>query len=1066
MWGWIPAAMVVAMATYLCCQPIQKLARGQNVNYKKAVKNNASSEYEKKVGFSLFVAFMVVAFIIRIIGAAMYKGYEVDINCFLAWSDMVFNNGIGNFYSLEAFTDYPPGYMYILYVIGAIRSFFGIEQASVISIVLTKLPAIIADMITGWLVYKIASVRFKERGAAFLAGLFLITPAVILDGAIWAQVDSVFTLFIVLMCYLISNKKLIPAYFVFAIGILIKPQSLIFTPVLIYGIVDEVFIESFHNFDKQKFWKKFFIHLGLGLLAILMIGALMAPFGFMDALKQYTETLGSYPYASVNAYNIWTMFGKNWVSQTETFLGISYATWGTLGIIATVVFTTIVHFKSKEKHSKYYFEAGLIVTAVFTLSVRMHERYIYPAIIMFLLAYAVRPRKKIFMAYVLVALGCFLNMIYSMLFYNPSDFSSKEPFPIFVAIGMVIFLVYVIYIAKTYYIDYRSDRGEEKEILKEITQQSPFDIQEDKAIHASSSVGKILKIDLIALTVITGIYAVIAFTNLGNMEAPTTSYSVVKEGAVVLDFGKEVQVQKIWNFLGYANNPKYVVSYSNDMQSGWHEMFSETNTWDAGSVFCWNNTEVNISGRYIMLAASAELYEDSIQELVFTDAQGNELLPVNTDSYPNLFDEQEMFTGRATWRNGTYFDEIYHARTAYEMINGLYCYENTHPPLGKAFIAVGILIFGMNPFGWRFMGTLFGVMMLPIFYIFSKKMLKKTWISILTTVLFAFDFMHFAQTRIATIDVFVTFFIILAYYFMYCYTRKSFYDTKLRDTFIPLGLCGIAMGFSWACKWTGVYASIGLCVIFFLHMIQRFREYIYAKKTPNQVTDGISHQYIVQNFYGKFFRTIGFCCIFFIVIPAVIYTLSYFPMNDGTEHGVIQRMIDNQINMFSYHSDLEATHPYSSAWYEWPTMLRPIWYYSGTISESIKEGISSFGNPLVWWVGIPAFFMVLYYAVVYAKKNATFLTLGYLSQYLPWIFIGRVVFIYHYFPSVPFVVLMLGYCMKQMTDCKPKLKTAMYIYVGFAIVLFIMFYPVLSGVPVNTDYVYKFLKWFEGWVLI
>lgn len=121
-----------------------------------------------------------------------------------------------------------------------------------------------------------------------------------------------------------------------------------------------------------------------------------------------------------------------------------------------------------------------------------------------------------------------------------------------------------------------------------------------------------------------------------------------------------------------------------------------------------------------------------------------------------MFDEQDEFEGRASAMNGTYFDEIYHGRTAYEMIHKLYCYENTHPPLGKIFIACGVLMFGMNPFGWRFMGTLFGVFMVPIIYLFAKRFFNKEWISIVTTLLFAFDFMHFVQTRIATIDVFVT----------------------------------------------------------------------------------------------------------------------------------------------------------------------------------------------------------------------------------------------------------------------------------------------------------------------
>ena len=64
------------------------------------------------------------------------------------------------------------------------------------------------------------------------------------------------------------------------------------------------------------------------------------------------------------------------------------------------------------------------------------------------------------------------------------------------------------------------------------------------------------------------------------------------------------------------------------------------------------------------------------------------------------------------------------------MIHKLYCYENTHPPLGKIFIACGVLMFGMNPFGWRFMGTLFGVFMVPIIYLFAKRFFNKEWISI------------------------------------------------------------------------------------------------------------------------------------------------------------------------------------------------------------------------------------------------------------------------------------------------------------------------------------------------
>lgn len=1072
-------ALVSLLAMYLCYPKVCSFVRvfnaapGEEGGKRRRRKSGGmgkmemSSEQEKKIGFSILIVFMAAAFIARLIGAVVYRGYEVDINCFLAWANMIFENGIGNFYSLDAFTDYPPGYMYILYAIGALRAVFHIAQTSTLSIILTKMPAILADLAIGWLVYKIACKKFKETGAACIAGLFLLTPAVILDSAVWAQVDSVFTLCIVLMCYFLTEKKLIPAYFIFALGILIKPQSLIFTPVLIYGIVEQVFIESFRQDPREGFWKKFWLNLGCGIAAILCIGLLMLPFGFHDALSQYTETLGSYPYASVNAYNFWTMIGRNWAPQEETLLGIAYQTWGMISIFATVIFSGVIFFKSKDSRSKYYFTAALIVTCVFTLSVRMHERYIYPAVILLLLCFAARPRKKLFNAFIFMAFGTFLNMAHSMFYFDPNNFDNMASIPIFIGCIMVAVLIYVIYLAVACYAGYASESVEHEAMNREL-QHIPWKQEKDRnIIQASDKPVKFAGIDFILMAAITLIYAVVAFSNLGDRKAPETEYSVLGDGDLVLDFGKEVQISKIWNFLGYANNPKYLVYYSNTGgDEDWTDCFTEESPLDAGSVFHWNDTSVDLSARYLWITPSEQTYEDSIMEMAFTDPDGNVLLPANASVYPALFDEQDLFTGRATYKNGTYFDEIYHARTAYEMINHMYCYENTHPPLGKAFIALGVLMFGMNPFGWRFMGTLFGVLMLPIFYVFSKKFFKESWLSTVTTVLFAFDFMHYAQTRIATIDVFVTLFIILAYYFMYCYTRKSFYDSSLLSTFIPLGLCGIAMGFSWACKWTGIYASAGLCVIFFLTMIQRFREYIYASKHPNVSTHGIHHQQILQSFYPKFFKTIGFCCIFFVLIPALIYILSYIPMSDGTDNGLIQRVVDNQKSMFSYHSELEATHSFSSNWYEWPMMKRPIWFYSGEVSETVKEGISSFGNPLVWWAGIPAFIMVLYFGFLERDRRGRFLTLSYLSQYLPWVFIGRVVFIYHYFPSVPFVVLMVGYCMKKIVDWRPKLKPAMFVYAGLAVVLFAMFYPVLTGIPVEVEYVKTYLKWFKSWVLI
>ena len=123
-------------------------------------------------------------------------------------------------------------------------------------------------------------------------------------------------------------------------------------------------------------------------------------------------------------------------------------------------------------------------------------------------------------------------------------------------------------------------------------------------------------------------------------------------------------------------------------------------------------------------------------------------------------------------------------------------------------------MFGFNPFGWRFMGTLFGVLQLPLLYVFCKRLFKRTLWAASATGLFAVDFMHFTLTRIATIDSYSIFFILLMFFFMYEYSQCNFNRQKLWKTFIPLGLCGIAFALGAATKWLCLYAGVGLCVLF------------------------------------------------------------------------------------------------------------------------------------------------------------------------------------------------------------------------------------------------------------
>lgn len=973
------------------------------------------------------------ALLFRLLLAGCFTGFGSDMACFAAWAERICQTGPRGFYSPEVFTDYPPGYMYVLYLIGFLRSLLRIPYLSPAHLILLKLPSILCDLGCGYLLYREAAGqagenRFTPGQARFLCLAYLFNPVILLNSSVWGQVDSVFTLTVVLLCLSLVKGRLLPAYISFAVGVLIKPQALFFAPVLLTGFLDQVILKNFS-------FKKLCRNLLEGLSVLLGMVLFCLPFGLETVLAQYFSTIGSYPYAAVNACNLWGLFGLNWVSQDNTLLGIPYRFYGGAVIPAAVILVLYLSLRHRDDRKKYPLLGAVLVLTLFVFSVRMHERYLYPALALLLLAYIYRPTKHIYLCYGLFSLLHFYNTAYVLFFYDPANYDRRAPFILLVSAGMVLSALYLHSIALPACFSGKNPSSKWRPEVSE-----PSD--------------RLKRTDWFCLLSVMLLYSCFALYDLGDTKAPETAYHMTYGQSIDLDFGDNVPAS-----LSYYIAP-------------WHDrrFTLETGELTLGNVFTWQQTELPENTGQLRL--TLEDSQASLLEFVFLDSEDNILLPANAEDYAPLFDEQSLYPKRSSFRNSMYFDEIYHGRTAYEFLHGLTTYENTHPPLGKILISLGIACFGMNPFGWRIVGTLIGIAMVPFVYLFAKRMTHCTPASFLACVLFSFDFMHFTQTRIATIDVYITFFVILMYFFMFCYSRLSFYDTPLVRTFLPLGACGVSMGLGIACKWTGVYAGAGLAVIFFALLYRRYREYRFAMADPKGSSNGISHAHILSVFCPYTLRTILFCLIFFIVVPALIYLLSYLPFVDHGHSGLFARMFANQSSMFRYHSTLEATHPYSSAWYEWPILKRPVWYFSSVVTGSagsggLREGISAFGNPLVWWAGIPAALYMLLLWIRKKDRTAAFLTIGYLAQYLPWFFVTRITFIYHYFPSVVFVVLMIVYSFLQWKQymSRRKLLTLMLLYGAATLLLFLLFYPVLSGQPVDAAFVDRWLRWFDSWVL-
>ena len=204
--------------------------------------------------------------------------------------------------------------------------------------------------------------------------------------------------------------------------------------------------------------------------------------------------------------------------------------------------------------------------------------------------------------------------------------------------------------------------------------------------------------------------------------------------------------------------------------------------------------------------------------------------------------------------------------------------------------------------------------------------------------------------------------------------------------------------------------------------------------------------------------------LFFVCVPIVIYLLSYmlFPnvafYTDNSIAGIF-----NQIKeMYAYHSGLQATHDFTSNWYTWPFMIKPVWYYVGYYGGNIKGTIVGIGNPAIWWFGILAFIYLVIASIIKKKKELLFILVFILCNWLPYLLIGRVMFMYHFFPTLPFVMLAIVAFVKWITE-KFKNNSFYIFYVSVVILFFILFYPVISGMITSSDYIDS-LKWLSTWI--
>jgi dolichyl-phosphate-mannose--protein O-mannosyl transferase len=168
--------------------------------------------------------------------------------------------------------------------------------------------------------------------------------------------------------------------------------------------------------------------------------------------------------------------------------------------------------------------------------------------------------------------------------------------------------------------------------------------------------------------------------------------------------------------------------------------------------------------------------------------------------------------------------------------------------------------------------------------------------------------------------------------------------------------------------------------------------------------------------------------------------------------------------MYNYHSTLIASHPYSSPWWSWPLDMKPMGYYT-SYNGNLKSSINAFGHPAIFWTGIIAIIYLIFSMFKHKSLEAAFILLAFIGLYIPYVFVGRLMFIYHFYYAVPFLILALVYMFRDLIRKSHTFTYLLGVYLFIVIAIFFLFYPVLSGYEVPKAFISDYLVWLPKWWL-
>jgi len=325
------------------------------------------------------------------------------------------------------------------------------------------------------------------------------------------------------------------------------------------------------------------------------------------------------------------------------------------------------------------------------------------------------------------------------------------------------------------------------------------------------------------------------------------------------------------------------------------------------------------------------------------------------------------------------FDEVHFVGQARHYLHGE-TFLDPHPPLAKLIIALGIKLFGDFPWAWRLGVATMGTILSGVTYLLGRRMFRSRLAAAFAAIFILSDGFFLVDSRIAVIDIVYLTFAAISYLLMFRFIQTPDWRARRRI----LIFLGISLGLCLGSKLYVPGITFLLATGFVAFTLMRPEAAGVCLTTPTERGQRVAGAVLILG---------GISAFFYVACFLPHYYLGWW--------GGISDLFHYYKDVMWYEKSVStATHPYASPWWSWPLMLRPVAYWQDFKELGPVATIWGAGNPILWWGVIPAMAITAVRAMERPDLSRVFLVIAYLANYVIWIPIGRILFLYHYMPSV------------------------------------------------------------------